>query len=430
MTPQGTGALPAAPAGCLRAQNREGETEKMTAARRSEEFRGVLDAHLRQTSAQLGSTEVGLYLHVPFCSQRCAYCGFNTYTVAAAGGLQAIPQFVASAISEIHLAGSHLAGRAPPLRSVYFGGGTPSLLGGPGLAALLHTVLDRFPTVPHPEVTVEANPGSLDPGELSLLAASGVTRLSIGLQSASPKVLAELDRAHSPRMAIETAFAALEAGIPHVNLDLIYGAAGETPDDWHRSLEAALSAPIDHLSAYCLSIEPGTALAARVRSGRTAEPDPDQMASRYEHANSLLEKAGFEWYELSNWARTPEARCEHNELYWQNRNWWGIGPGAHSHLSGLRWWNHDDPSSWAESLSDCSLPCHGFEVLDEAQRQLESVLLGIRRSEGLAVEGLDGAATRSEVQAGRAVVEGDRLRLTMRGRLQADAVVRRLVGHG
>lgn len=394
---------------------------------RSADFEEVLGAHLRDASAQLRSTDVGLYLHVPFCSQRCAYCGFNTYTVAAAGGPQAIPSFVASAISEIHLAGSHLGRHTPPLRSVYFGGGTPGLLGGAGLATLLHTVLEDFVTVPHPEVTVETNPGSLDPGELSLLAAAGVTRLSIGMQSASPKVLAELDRAHSPHQAIGTAFAALDAGIPHVSLDLIYGAAGETSEDWRRSLEAALSAPIDHLSAYGLSIEPGTSLAAKVRSGRSTEPDPDQMARRYEQADSLLARAGFEWYELSNWARTPDARCAHNELYWQNHNWWGIGPGAHSHLSGLRWWNHAAPSRWAESLSEASQPCDGFEVLTEAQRRLESVMLGVRRSEGLAVEGLHGEAVRREVRAGRAVVERGRLRLTLKGRLQADAVVRRLV---
>jgi oxygen-independent coproporphyrinogen-3 oxidase len=376
----------------------------------------------------LADTPFGLYFHVPFCARRCGYCAFATEAVGDEPDPLVLDRFVDHATAEIDLAAGLLAGRVPPAVSLYFGGGTPTLLGARRLSHLLEAARRAWAVAPGPEVTVESNPDTLRPADLSRLAEAGVTRMSFGLQSAATHVLATLDRTHDPAAAATMADRARREGIAHVSVDLIHGTPGETDDDWLRSLDAALATGADHVSAYALGIEPGTRLAARIRAGTLVAPDPDSAAHRYEIADEVLGAAGFAWYELSNWARTPGARCAHNLLYWRNHHWWGIGPSAHSHLAGLRWWNHRSTSAWSAALDRGALPWAGHEVVGADGRHLEAVMLGVRLREGLPTEGLPGAAVCRAVADGLAVVEGSRLVPTLRGRLLADTLTRALAG--
>jgi oxygen-independent coproporphyrinogen-3 oxidase len=301
----------------------------------------------------------------------------------------------------------------PPLTSVFVGGGTPTMLVPADLGRILDSVTASFDTAPDLEVTVESNPDGLAPDQLAAMAALGVTRVSFGMQSVRRSVLAVLDRTHDPERALEAVGEARAAGIRHVSLDLIYGTPGEREQDWSDTLDAVLGTDVDHVSAYALGIESGTKLAARVRSGELPTPDDDEAADRYLLADERLSAAGFEWYEISNWARDPSARCRHNQLYWHNHHWWGIGPGAHSHLAGTRWWNRRDTATWAAGVhAGEGNQVDGFEHLDAEQRRLEDLMLGIRLAEGLALPG------------------GRRLVLTPRGRLLADTVVQRLLATG
>jgi len=384
-----------------------------------------LAAVLARAPHDVACTPFGIYVHVPFCLRRCGYCAFNTRVLADAGGDSATAAFVDAAVTELRAAGHAFAGRAPPVQSVYFGGGTPTLLSPGQLGRILVTVTEEFPVLAGAEVTVESNPDSVTAAELAELATLGVTRMSFGMQSAAPHVLAALDRTHDPERALHAVAEARSAGIEHVNLDLIHGTPGEGADDWRRSLLAALGTGIDHLSAYALSVEDGTKLAARVRHDRMDRPDSDLAADHYALADELLAARGFEWYEVSNWARGEGARCRHNLLYWRNHHWWGVGPGAHSHLAGLRWWNHAGPQQCADALRRGELPWAGHEVVDGPGRQLEELMLGIRLREGLAVPADDDGA-RGAVADGLAVRRDGRLVLTRAGRLLADEVVRRL----
>jgi oxygen-independent coproporphyrinogen-3 oxidase len=297
---------------------------------------------------------------------------------------------------------------------------------------VLAAVRDLFPVAPDVEVTTEANPESVTPASLARLRAAGFTRMSLGMQSAAEHVLAVLDRRHTPGRAAEAAREAAAAGFEHVNLDLIYGTPGETDADWAASLDAVLEAPVDHVSAYALIVEDGTRLARRIARGELPAPDDDVLADRYEQADAVLQKAGFEWYEVSNWATSAAARCRHNELYWANAHWWGAGPGAHSHVGGLRWWNVKHPAAYAARLAAGESPAQDAELLDAHDRALEAVMLGLRLREGLPLDRLSAAGRERAVvavagglldpaahAAGRAV-------LTDRGRLLADAVVRDL----
>jgi oxygen-independent coproporphyrinogen-3 oxidase len=281
-------------------------------------------------------------------------------------------------------------------------------------------------------VTTEANPETVSPESLTRLREAGFTRISLGMQSAAEHVLAVLDRRHTPGRAVEAAHEARAAGFEHVNLDLIYGTPGETDADWAASLDAVLASPVDHVSAYALIVEEGTRLARRIRRGELPMPDDDVLADRYEQADATLGKAGLEWYEVSNWATGPAARCRHNELYWANANWWGVGPGAHSHVGGLRWWNVKHPAAYAERLARGESPAQDAELLDADDRALETIMLGLRLRHGLPLTALsptgreraaaavtDGLLEPGPHAAGRAV-------LTDRGRLLADAVIRDL----
>ncbi|GAA1578808.1 MULTISPECIES: radical SAM family heme chaperone HemW [Kribbella] len=372
----------------------------------------------------------GFYLHVPFCASRCGYCDFNTYTARELGGGGSQASYAGNAVAEVRLARQVLRDLDRPVDTVFFGGGTPTLLPAADLGKMLAAVRDEFGLAPDAEVTTEANPESVDPAYLEALLEAGFNRVSFGMQSSSSHVLKILDRQHSPGRALEAAKEATSAGFEHVNLDLIYGTPGESLDDWRVSLESALSAEPDHVSAYALIVEDGTQLARRIRRGELPMPDDDDLADKYVLADSLLSAAGLGWYEVSNWARSTAARCRHNELYWRGDTWWGIGPGAHSHAGGVRWWNVKHPTAYAERIAAGESPAYARETLDAETRRVERVLLEVRLSAGLPLDVLDaaGRAAADQVVAdGLAVVADGRLVLTDRGRLLADAVVRDLL---
>jgi oxygen-independent coproporphyrinogen-3 oxidase len=369
----------------------------------------------------------GLYLHVPFCITRCGYCDFNTYTPAELGGVNPDAWMLALR-SELELAAARLP--SPTLNTVFVGGGTPSLLGGQRVATLLDMVRDNFAVAPDAEITTEANPESAWPDFFEAARSAGYTRVSLGMQSVSPRVLGVLDRIHTPNRSADSAREALAAGFEHVSLDLIYGTPGETDDDLLRSVDTAIATGVDHVSAYALVVEEGTALARRVRSGELAAPDDDVLAHRYELVDARLSDAGMSWYEVSNWSR-PGGECRHNLGYWDGGQWWGAGPGAHSHIGATRWWNVKHPNAYAERLASGDLPVAGSERLDAVALHTEDVLLKIRLRQGLPVDRLDAAERdRAEIAIGDGllVADGDRVVLTPRGRLLADAVVRSLLG--
>lgn len=379
-----------------------------------------------------GGADFGVYLHVPFCRVRCGYCDFNTYTATELRGARQ-DAYADEVLREIALSREVLAARAPlrPAQTVFFGGGTPTLLPAGDLARMLEGVRGAFGLAPDAEVTVEANPDTVTPELALALAGAGVTRLSIGMQSAVPHVLAALDRTHDPSN-VGTAVAAARAAGMDVSVDLIYGAPGESLADWEESVRTAMSLAPDHISAYALIVEDGTQLARQIRRGEVPAPDDDLQADMYELVDDLLAAGGFGWYEVSNWARTPAHRSRHNLAYWRGTDWWGYGPGAHSHVAGLRWWNVRHPAAYAQRLADSSSPAAGRERPDEAARRLEDVLLRSRIAEGVAVSELEGEGRHAVASLiadglidGAAAVRG-RVVLTRRGRLLADAVVRAL----
>jgi oxygen-independent coproporphyrinogen-3 oxidase len=382
----------------------------------------------------LGSAErpFGVYVHVPFCATRCGYCDFNTYIPT-----EASPAGYAGAVdAELALARAVLGDGAPPAQTVFVGGGTPTLLAPGELARVLDAIREHVGLAPGAEVTTEANPESVDPAALAALREAGFTRISLGMQSAAPHVLATLDRQHTPGRAVAAAREARAAGFEHVSLDLIYGTPGERPEDWRASLEAALAGEPDHVSAYSLIVEPGTRLAARVRRGELPAPDDDVLAERYETAEQLLGAAGLGWYEVSNWARTDADRCRHNLGYWAGGDWWGAGPGAHSHVGGVRWWNVLHPSRWMAALAEGRSPAAGREQPDADAARLEHVMLAVRLKEGLQLDDtLDGSARVAAAQlAADGLLQAEPLRrdgravLTLRGRLLADHVTLALAG--
>jgi putative oxygen-independent coproporphyrinogen III oxidase len=379
--------------------------------------------------AAVPATPLGIYVHVPFCASICGYCDFNR---VVPGGGDDLAAYVRAALAEVRLARRVLGDRAPAVDTVFFGGGTPTLLPPDLLAAILDEVRATFGLTSGAEVTVEANPETVEPPMLAALRSAGFTRISLGMQSARRHVLAALDRRHTPGRAVAAAGQAREAGFEHVSLDLIYGTPGETDDDWEASLDAALGAGIDHLSAYGLTVEPGTRLHARVRAGTLRAPDDDAMARRYRAADALLADAGLRWYEISNWAADGGARCRHNLAYWRSANWWGVGPGAHSHVGGVRWWNVLRPRAYAERLAGGASPAAGRERLTAAERRTERIMLELRLSDGLAVGADERVAAEREAAAGRldrdAFEHEGRAVLTLDGRLMGDAVARALVG--
>jgi putative oxygen-independent coproporphyrinogen III oxidase len=388
---------------------------------------------------RVGGVPFGIYVHVPFCQARCGYCDFNTYTASELGPGVSRGGYADTVLRELRLAadvlgdGDPFGERVPPVSTIFFGGGTPTLLPAEHLGLVIREIGDRFGLADDVEITTEANPETVTPGYLRKLREVGFTRVSVGMQSAVPRVLDVLDRQHRPGRPEEVVAEAQAAGFEHVNLDLIYGAPYETDGDWQASLDAAVAAEPDHISAYALVVEEGTALARQVGSGVVPPPDDDVQADRYLMADETLRAAGYDWYEISNWARSDAARCRHNELYWSDANWWGLGPGAHSHVSGVRWWNVKHPVRYTALLDGGRSPAAGRETLDDEARFTEQVMLGVRRREGLLLDELPPPVHDVVPQLARwglveyAAVESGRIVLTQRGRLMADAVVKELL---
>lgn len=400
---------------------------------------GIMDpAQVGETSANLS-----LYIHVPFCTVRCGYCDFNTYTVGFGPG--ASPEsYHQSVFKEIDLAQQVLAPyQHQPLQSIFVGGGTPTLLDAQNLGAIIQRVQQRFQLAPNCEITTEANPDSVSAASLATLAEAGFTRISFGMQSAVPHVLQTLDRMHDPLRINRVVKWAKQAGLD-TSVDLIYGTPGESLEDWETSVEAALNANTNHISTYALVIEEGTKMWRDVARGTLPMPDPDDEAAKYELADTRLTEAGFAWYEISNWARlesgeqsgttTLQHASVHNLAYWRDDDWWGIGPGAHSHLGNLRWWNRKHPLAWAQALQQGS-PAQAGEQLTATDRALERFLLQIRTADGLAISEVH-PDLRGRIPAlvgeNLLLLEGNpntgeaTLKLTLAGRLLADYVTREL----
>ncbi len=370
--------------------------------------------------------DLSAYVHIPFCSVRCGYCDFNTYTNVDFGGGASANRFAATIVREIEMAGQILE-PAAPLETVFFGGGTPTLLPATDLTLILEALGATF-GAPTGEVTTEANPESVTKADLAALQAAGFTRVSFGMQSARPHVLEVLDRLHTPGQVDAVTHWARELDL-EFSVDLIYGAPGESLEDWQASLEAAIALEPGHISAYGLTIEEGTKMGAQVRRGELPEPDPDELAAKYEMADEALSAAGYEWYEVSNWAK-PGKESQHNRAYWTNANWWGFGPGAHSHIDGSRFWNIKHPIAYTGKLEGGDFPIGGGEALSDIERAEEDIMLGIRLSDGILVpdhtpSDVIASLIADELIDGRAALTG-RIRLTRRGRLLADTVIRTL----
>jgi putative oxygen-independent coproporphyrinogen III oxidase len=373
---------------------------------------------------------ISLYVHIPFCASRCGYCDFNTYTASELSGGVHQETFHEVLKKEIAFAARNLD--QPTISTVFFGGGTPTLIGSGALNNILEFIGSSFPLSPQVEITTEANPDSVDARMLAELKAGGFTRISLGMQSSSTRVLQVLQRTHTPGASERAARLARDAGFDHVNMDLIYGTPGETDADVRTSVTAAVESGVDHISAYSLIVEDGTALSRRVKSGELPAPDQDVCADRYEIIDQLLCEAGMTWYEVSNWAR-PGGQSLHNQAYWNGSDWWGIGPGAHSHISGTRWWNHKHPSTYASALQKGS-PEAGREVLSSEQRHVEWVMLGLRTRTGLDLGSLSEVEKNRCIDlAARGVLDQAALakgiaRVSDNGRLIADLAIREVLG--
>jgi len=385
-----------------------------------------------QARSEVALRPLGIYIHVPFCATRCGYCDFNTYTAAELGSEPGASRasYVDAAIEEIELAAQVLGSEAPMISTIFVGGGTPTVLPPDDLGRLVTAVRDRLGLAEDAEVTTESNPESIDAAGLQRLRELGFSRISFGMQSAVPHVLATLDRIHSPGRPQQAIAEAKAAGFANASLDLIYGTPGESAADWQESLDAALAASPEHISAYALIVEDGTRLAARIRRGELPTPDDDDLADKYLMAEEQFSAAGYSAYEVSNWSTTPANRCRHNLGYWRSHHWWGIGPGAHSHVGGARWWNVKHPRAYAARLAAGVSPAQARELLSAEQRRVERIMLELRLADGVSTSLLTAAEQDrlADLLARHlAVVKDHMLILTTHGRLLADAVLRELL---
>jgi oxygen-independent coproporphyrinogen-3 oxidase len=376
------------------------------------------------------------YVHIPFCTVKCGYCDFNTYTSNELGTLKQ-SDFAATLIGEIILSAKILQqSNVTPrkLKTVFFGGGTPSLLPAADLIAILDELESKFGFQSDAEITFEANPDSVTRESLSALKDAGFTRISIGMQSAVPDVLKTLERTHNPENVAIALDIAKSLGF-RTSLDLIFGAPGETLQQWEQTIRQVIDLDPGHLSAYSLIVEPGTKLARQISSGELADVDEDLQADKYELADKLLSEAGYSWYEISNWSKSEDLKSNHNLAYWSGQDWWGYGPGAHSHLGSVRWWNHKHPLSYANLLEKNTSPAAGREQLDSETAALERILLESRTSAGMSIDQIKKLQPGSELAISQLIADGliegpqaiaGKLLLTLKGRLLADAVVRAL----
>jgi len=379
--------------------------------------------------------ELAFYIHIPYCIKRCGYCDFNTYTPAElqiTSELKDISNsYIDLLISEIKSARIEV-GESAVIPSIFFGGGTPSLMQASDIGRVISTIKDQFNLAKDAEITLETNPDTVTKEKLAQFLAAGVNRLSFGMQSAVPHVLATLDRTHNPDNLPQVTKWAKEVGFKEISVDLIYGTPGESKEDWQRSIDAALSLPITHISAYALIVEEGTKLAAQIKRGEVANVDDDLSADKYIMADQAFTSAGFNWYELSNWAK-PNSESRHNIFYWLGKNWWGAGPGAHSHLNGKRFWNVKHPNLYKERIIKGESAVAEFENLESIQIESERLMLSIRLPSGVEKSTLNdkqildlagyvesGHLDQANWNLGRAT-------LTLDGRLIADRILREIL---
>jgi oxygen-independent coproporphyrinogen-3 oxidase len=378
---------------------------------------------------------LSFYIHIPYCVKRCGYCDFNTYTPGELKPGSDIAQvsngYIDLLIQEGKIARKEVK-TTKPIATIFFGGGTPTLMEPADLGRVLNSLEADFSFASDIEITIEANPDTVSKAKLAALREIGINRISFGMQSAVPHVLAVLDRTHNPENVIKATTWAREVGFEQVSADLIYGAPGETLEDWETTIDAALALPITHISAYALIVESGTKLAAQVKRGEVIIPEDDQTADKYLMADEKFRKAGFNWYELSNWAK-PDGECRHNIAYWEGADWWGLGPGAHSHLNGRRFWNVKHPTAYRERLEAEKSPVMDSEELSLEEIESERVMLEIRLPRGLAKSSLAGeslARLESYLTGGQISQEEwnqGRISLTISGRLMADRIVREIL---
>jgi oxygen-independent coproporphyrinogen-3 oxidase len=378
---------------------------------------------------------LAFYIHIPYCVKRCGYCDFNTYTPSELKITEGLAQISNSYIDLLLMeikAAKEQVGQSANVPSIFFGGGTPSLMQPDDIGRVISTVKSEFTLLPDAEITMECNPDTVTKESLAAFRAIGVNRVSFGMQSAVKHVLATLDRTHNPENLLQVTTWAKEVGFSEISVDLIYGTPGESLSDWQTSINAALTLPITHISAYALIVEEGTKLAAQIKRGEVAQVDDDLTAEKYLVADKAFTAAGFEWYELSNWAKSGSL-SKHNLAYWLGDNWWGAGPGAHSHLNGKRFWNVKHPNLYKERVLANQSPVADSEVLEELQIESERLMLSLRLPSGVDKQSLNElqlAELSSYVESGhldQANWNQGRATLTLDGRLIADRILRQIL---
>jgi oxygen-independent coproporphyrinogen-3 oxidase len=378
--------------------------------------------------------ELSFYIHIPYCVKRCGYCDFNTYTPAElqiSDGLSQISNsYIDLVIAEIQQA--KLAVGEATVPTIFFGGGTPSLMEAADIARVITKIKNSFTLSDDCEITLETNPDTVDKQKLAAFKAAGINRISIGMQSAVDHVLKTLDRTHNPQNLSQVTKWASEVGFEDISVDLIYGTPGESLADWQFSIDAALALPINHISAYALIVEDGTKLANAIKRGEIENVDDDLMAEKYLLADQAFTGAGFTWYELSNWSKSG-GQSEHNIAYWMNKNWWGVGPGAHSHLNGMRWWNVKHPNLYKSKISGNESPKLDQEILEPMQIESERLMLSIRLPSGISKDSLSSEQVKTlEPYLDSGALDLDKwgagsVSLSLTGRLIADRIVREIL---
>ncbi len=372
----------------------------------------------------LKSKPFSLYVHVPYCAKRCGYCDFNTYVPSELDKDDQIQSWLTSAIKELDLI-KKVTKQDLVIDTIFFGGGTPSLLEPEVINEFLENVSRRYSLKPKIEITLEANPDTITQEKSDYWLASGVNRISIGMQSSTKNVLQTLDRTHNPENVLNSVKILKDAGFINYSLDLIYGTPGESLEDWDKTLNDALALEPPHISAYSLVIEPGTKMGAQLNRGEISNVSDDDAADKYSLAEQVFSSRKYEWYEISNWSRS-EMQCQHNLNYWRGNNWWGIGPGAHSHINGVRWWNEKLPKNWREKLTRNQSPALEREVLSERQIKDEKLMLLSRLRTGIKSKEVKSSARNSLIEQGLIYEESENIVLTLKGRLLADVVFKHL----
>jgi len=374
--------------------------------------------------ANLKNKPFSLYVHVPYCSKRCGYCDFNTYTPSELDRDDQIESWLQSAIKETIFARKILVEELT-VDTIFFGGGTPSLLEASVIKEFINNVSKHFKLKKDLEITLEANPDTITQSKAEDWLKAGINRISLGMQSSATNVLQVLDRTHNPANVLSSVEILKKAGFTNFSLDLIYGTPGESLEDWSNSLKDAIAINPPHISAYSLVIESGTRMGSQLSRGEIKAVSDDDAADKYQLAEKLLNENGYSWYEISNWAKENK-ECQHNLNYWKGNNWWGIGPGAHSHINGVRWWNQKLPKNWRESLDKDQSPALARENLTNEQIRNEEVMLLSRLKTGINRSDFDQKNIEKLIEDKLVNDVSGKLELTLEGRLLADVVFRQL----